>query len=421
MPPPSAAHPPAAPVNERLLLFTLAAVQFTHNMDYVIMMPLGAHLMRIFHVSPGQFSWLIAAYSVSAAIAGMLGGFVLDRFDRKHALLALYAGFGLATLACALAPGYEWLLAARFAAGAFGGLASSVVTAAVGDVVPAARRGTAMGVVMTAFPLASVLGVPTGLFLADRAGWHAPFFLLAGLSALIGLAGLRVLPRLPPHPVANKPWQQMSAILAHPVHRRGFLLTAAVVFAGAIIIPFMAPAMVANVGLTEAQLPLIYLAGGACTFFTMPWFGRLSDRHDKLHVLAWVSAGASVAVLVLTNLPPVPVAVALACTSVFMVGMSGRFPPSMTMVTNSVEDRYRGGFMSVNSAVQQAASACGNTLAGFLITREAATGRLVGYAVNGWVAVATFALAVWLAARLRAVAPQAAAPGPGLVVPPLVR
>lgn len=421
MPPPSAARSPAAPVNERLLLFTLAAVQFTHNLDYVIMMPLGSHLMRIFHVSPGQFSWLIAAYSVSAAIAGMLGGFVLDRFDRKHALLALYAGFGLATLACALALGYEWLLAARFAAGAFGGLASSVVTAAVGDVVPAARRGTAMGVVMTAFPLASVLGVSTGLFLADRAGWHAPFFLLAGLSALIGLVGLRVLPRLPPHPVANKPWQQMSAILAHPVHRRGFLLTAAVVFAGGIIIPFMAPAMVANVGLTEAQLPLIYLAGGACTFFTMPWFGRLSDRHDKFHVFAWVSAGASVAVLVLTHLPPVPVALALVCTSVFMVGMSGRFPPSMTMVTNSVEDRYRGGFMSVNSAVQQGASACGNTLAGFLITREVATGRLAGYAVNGWVAVATFALAVWLAARLRAVAPHAAAPGPGLVVPPLVR
>lgn len=421
MPPPPAASPAAVPVNERLLLYTLAAVQFTHSMDYVIMMPLGSHLMRIFHVSPGQFSWLIAAYSVSAAIAGMLGGFVLDRFDRKHALLLLYTGFGAATLACALSPGYQWLLAARFAAGAFGGLASSVVTAAVGDVVPAARRGTAMGVVMTAFPLASVLGVPTGLFLADRAGWHAPFFLLAALSVGIGLVGLRVLPRLPPQPVANQPWQQMSAILAHPVHRRGFMLTAAVVFAGGIIIPFMAPAMVANVGLTEAQLPLIYLAGGACTFFTMPWFGRLSDRHDKLRVLAWVSVGASVMVVVLTHLPPVPVAVALVCTTLFMIGMSGRFPPSMTMVTNAVEDRYRGGFMSVNSAVQQGASACGNALAGVLITREVATGRLVGYGVNGWVAVATFVLAVGLAARLRALAPHASAPGSVRVAPPLVR
>lgn len=400
---------PAAPrIHERLLLFTLAAVQFTHIMDYMILMPLGSHLMRVFDVTPAQFSRLVAAYSVAAALTGFIGGFLLDRYDRKRALLALYAGFGLSTLACALAPTYHFLLVARFAAGAFGGLAGSVVTAAVSDVVPPERRGAAMGVVMTAFPIASVLGVPIGLALAGAFEWHAPFFLLAAMSLVIGLIGWRSLPSLPPHPIDVHPWQQMREICTHPVHLRGFALSAALVFAGGCIVPFMAPSMVTNVGLTEAQLPLVYLAGGAFTFFTMPWFGRLADRHDKLRVFAAITALACTATVVLTHLPAVPVAVALVVTTLFMIGMSGRFPPAMALITNSVAARYRGGFMSVNSAVQQGASALANSIAGLFVTREALSGRLEGYPRVGYLAVLAFAVAVFLAARLRSAAPHAA-------------
>lgn len=402
---------PAAPrIHERLLFFTLAAVQFTHIMDYMILMPLGSNLMRVFDISPAQFSRLVAAYSIAAAITGFVGGFLLDRYDRKRALLSLYTGFGLSTLACALAPTYPFLLVARFAAGAFGGLAGSVVTAAVSDVVPPERRGAAMGVVMTAFPIASVLGVPIGLALAGTFEWHAPFFLLAAMSLVIGLIGWRSLPPLPPHPIDVHPWQQMREICTHPIHLRGFALSAVLVFAGGCIVPFMAPSMVTNVGLTEAQLPLVYLAGGAFTFFTMPWFGRLADRHDKLRVFATITVLACAATVVLTHLPIVPVAVALVVTTLFMIGMSGRFPPAMALITNSVAARYRGGFMSVNSAVQQGASALANSIAALFVTREALGGRLEGYPRVGYLAVVAFAGAVYLAARLRAAAPHAARP-----------
>lgn len=398
--------------NERLVLATLAAVQFTHVMDYMILMPLGSQLMRMFAIGPAQFSHLVAAYSLAAATTGLIGGFLMDRIDRKRALLALYAGFGLSTLACALAPNYAVLLLARVAAGAFGGLAASIVTAIVGDLVPPERRGAALGVVMTSFPIASVLGVPTGLFLAGLFEWHAPFYLLVGFSAVIGVSAWKLLPSLPPHPTGQSAFRQMREILAHPVHLRAFALSVVLVFAGGCIIPFMAPSMVANVGLSEAQLPLVYLAGGAFTFFTMPWFGRLADRHDKLHVFAAISAFACVAVVVLTHLPPVPVLVALAATTAFMIGMSGRFPPATALITNSVEARYRGGFMSVNSAVQQAAGALANLVAGLVVTQDAATGRLNGYAHAGYLAIAAFGFAVFLAARLRAAAPHASAPHP---------
>ena len=146
-------HHALSPGRERATLLTLGAVQFTHILDFMIIMPLGAQLMRVFNMSPAQFIYLVACYGIAAAISGFAGGFVLDRFDRKRSLVVLYTGFGIATLACALAPTHGALMFARLAAGAFGGLAGSMVTAMVGDVIPPTRRGRAMSIVMAAFPL----------------------------------------------------------------------------------------------------------------------------------------------------------------------------------------------------------------------------------------------------------------------------
>jgi len=412
MPSPS----PVSRTNERLLLFTLAAVQFTHIMDFMIMMPLGSNLMRVFKIDPERFSHLVASYGLAAAVTGFAGGFVLDRFDRKHALLLLYTGFAVSTLACATAQNYFALLCARIAAGAFGGVSSSVIVAMVGDVIPPNRRGRAMGIVMSAFPIASALGVPFGLLLAGHFEWHAPFFLLVGLSTVVLLTAARTLPNLrSEHPPAH-PWTQMTAILSHPIHQRGFLLSGSLVFAGAVIIPFLAPSMVANVGLPESQLWIVYAFGGACTFITTPIVGRLSDKHDKLHVLGWISILGCLVVLILTNLPTASLYVAMAITALFMISMSGRFAPAMAMISNSVENRYRGGFMSVNSAIQQAGSGLANLTAGLLVS-QSDSGRLVGYPRVGLVSVACFGLTYFFATRLRAAAPHAARSHPVTVAP----
>ncbi|XFE76442.1 MFS transporter [Algoriphagus halophilus] len=105
-------------------------------------------------------------------------GVFLDRFDRKKILLWVYMGFTLATLACALSPSYSILLFARVLSGLFGGLTSALILAIIGDVIPDQRRGRAMGLVMAAFSVASVLGVPLGLFLASLSNWHTPFLSL---------------------------------------------------------------------------------------------------------------------------------------------------------------------------------------------------------------------------------------------------
>lgn len=404
-------HHRLTPGRERATLLVLGAVQFTHILDFMIMMPLGAQLMVVFGISPAQFTHLVAAYGLAAALAGFAGGFVLDRFDRKRALVTLYAGFGLATLACALAPTHGALLVARLAAGAFGGLAGSMVTAMVGDFIPPARRGRAMGIVMTAFPVASVAGVPLGLVLAGKYGWHAPFFLLSVCAAAILVLAAFALPHVRTAVHGHQPLRQMGRILSHRVHLRAFAVGASLVMAGGVLIPFIAPSYVANVGLDErVQLPIAYVVGGIATVLSTPIVGWLSDHMDRLRLLAIMSLAAVGVVLVITRLGHTSLAVASVMMALFMVTMSGRFSPAMTMIANAVEARYRGGFMSVNAALQQAASAGANVLAGLFVVRTP-DGRLSGMPWLGYASIGFFLLTVFLAAELRAAAPHVALPG----------
>lgn len=396
------------------MLLLLTSVHFTHILDYMLIMPLGARLMSTLNITPSQFSYLVAAYSLAAALSGFTGGFFLDRFERKHALLTLYTGFTLATVACGLTTSYHLLLAARFAAGAFGGVAGSVVFSMVSDVVPPERRGRAMGFVMSAFPTASVVGIPISLWLTATLNWHAPFLLLGALGLVIVVACFKLLPQVPKHPVATDPVRQMKEILCHPVHRRGFALSAALVFAGGTVIPFMSPSLVTNVGLTEHQLTFIYLFGGLAVLFSTRLVGVWTDRFDKVSVIAWAALVAALGAILLTHMPATSLGIALIFTTLFFVGMGTRFPPVMALITNSVEARYRGGFMSVNSAVQQAANSLGSTIAGWMLS-TGVDGRMEGYGNVGLLSATFMILTFVMAWRLRQIAPHAAIPGGGAV------
>jgi predicted MFS family arabinose efflux permease len=374
--------------------------------------------LKAFNISPAQFSHLVASYGIAAAVSGFAGGFLLDRFDRKRALLVLYTGFGLATGACGLAPNFEMLLLARLAAGAFGGLASSMVTAMVGDFIPPIRRGRAMAFVTAAFPVASVLGVPAGLMLAGRFGWHAAFFLLAACAAANLVLASLVLPHLRTAVHGHRPWRQMKEIMTHGVHLRAFAVGTMLGMAGGILVPFLAPSFIANLGLNEQfQLPMAYAVGGVATAISTPVVGWLSDHMDRLRLLTYMSVGAVAVTLVIMQLGPTPVTLACVMMALFMVTMSGRYAPAMTMITNAVDARYRGGFMSIISALQLAANAVASILAGLFVT-QAPDGRLLGLPMVGYVATGLFALTILFAIQLRHAAPHVAVHHKKDLVPP---
>ena len=391
------------PLPEFLLLLTLAAVQFTIAVDFVIMMPLGPQLISIFQVTTPAFNGAVSAYATAAGISGLIGALFLDRFDRKSALLFIYAGFAIGTFFCGVAPTFELLVVARAVAGVFGGIVGGVSLSIVGDLVPNARRASAMGMVMSSFSVAQIAGVPLGLYLADKFSWHVPFTGLAALSGVIWLIALWRLPRVQGHLAISRqetPWTRFKGVLANADHLRALALMAVITFGGFMIIPDLADYLVANVGLTQEQLPWIYLVGGATTLFSMNFVGWLADRYGRFRVFAIMMTCSIGASLLVTHLAPSPLPLVIVATTTFMVCMSGRFVPAITMITSSVEPEHRGGFMSVNSAVAQFCSGLAASFAGLLIA-DTSDHQLRGFGTCGWLYIGWAILGFWLASRLR--------------------
>src|SRR5687768_16345577 len=98
---------------ERLILFILAAVQFTTIVDFMIVLPLGPQLMRKLDISPAQFGLVVSAYTFAAGATGLVASSIVDRFSRRTMFIVFYAGFLVGTLLCGLAPTYDALVAAR--------------------------------------------------------------------------------------------------------------------------------------------------------------------------------------------------------------------------------------------------------------------------------------------------------------------
>ena len=401
---PSVAAAPRAP-REFLLLLTLAAVQFTHVVDFMIMMPLGPQFMRLFAISPQQFGFMVSAYTFAAAASGFVAAFWIDRFDRRRALLGLYAGFIVATALCGVAPDYPLLLAARIVAGTFGGVLGGLTFAIVADLVPYARRATATAVVAAAFSLAAVAGVPLSLWIAAQSSWRAPFLALAALSVAVGVTAMRLIPPLAAHVSAGgrrRPLEQLRAIFGEPNHRRAFVFMTVLMCSVFTVVPFIAAYNVANVGVAEADLAVIYFAGGATSLVTAQVIGRLADRYGKRRlftILALVSIGP---ILVATHLPPLPLAWVVGLSVLFFVFVPGRFGPATALVTGSVEPRLRGSFMSFNASLQQLASGIASLTAGLIIGRSP-DGTLTNFGVVGWLSVGCTLCCLWLVRRIRVV------------------
>jgi predicted MFS family arabinose efflux permease len=388
---------------ERWLLGTLGAVQLVNVLDFMVPMPLGAPLMRLFGLTPTQFGLLVSVYMVTAAAAGFAVSFVVDRFDRRSMLLTLFACFTATTVLTATAQSYAWLLAARATAGAFGGVLAATVLAIIGDTIPDGRRGRALGVVMSAPSLASIVGIPVSIWLAAGSSWRAPFFLSTALCASILVAAFWTVPRVRAHVDAARgraPLAQLAAVFRRRNHLRAFGLAIALNFSGFLIVPFIAPYFVANVGVAETQLPVTYFFGGVAALVFVRLVGRLTDLHGRRRVFTLIASLSTLAIFVVTHLPPVALWVVVLAQMLLMSTFPGRYVPAMAILQNAAAPDLRGSFMSLNAAFQQLSAGVASFIAAAMVARDA-SGALTGFGAVGWVSILATGCAIALASTVR--------------------
>ena len=391
--------------HERRLLWLLALTQFTIIMDFMVMMPLGPQIMRAFNITPAAFATAVSAYSWCSGLSGLFAATYIDRFDRRRLLLYVYALFALLNLACALAHSFPLLLAARAFAGITGGVLGSVITAIVGDVIPVQRRGAATGIIMTAFSLAAIAGVPAGVMLGAHFNWAAPFVLLVALSLLVWVAGWQLVPSLAEHlkrrqPSPGEVLPELWRLLSNPRHLNAFALTFMMMIAHMLVIPFISPVLVANHGMAPQQLSWLYMAGGAATFFSSRLAGTLADRFGTRRVFRIAAVLSFLPVLFVTHLPDLPFYALVMFFPFFMVLMSGRMVPMQALLTTVPEPARRGAFLSANNALQALGTGSGAWIGGLMLGTSPG-GQIVGYGTVGWVAVAIAAVGVFWVSRVR--------------------
>lgn len=389
-----------------LILILLAAINFTHILDFMIMMPLGNYLMPYFNIHPAQFTYLVAAYTISAGISGFLAAFFVDNYDRKKVLLFGYIGFLLGTLACGLAPTYHFLLGARLLAGTFGGLIGAQVLSIISDMFSYEHRGKAMGSVMSAFAIASTLGVPFSLYLANIFSWHAPFLMVVLIGALTVPFIFRYIPTLNKHivPGAEQPsmkqrWAIMQNVLASPTQRLALVFSGMIMLGHFLVIPFINPFLEFNKGFSKAQTPMVYLAGGIASFFAANFLGKLADKRGKLKVFTICVLLSLPLVVLLTNLPDMPFALVLLIFALWFILSTGRGVAAQALVSNVIPPATRGSFMSFNSSIQQLGTSLASLLAGVIVV-ERGNGLIGNYPWIGAVSVAVLVGCVIIGNRI---------------------
>jgi predicted MFS family arabinose efflux permease len=359
---------------QKFVVALLSFLQFTIILDFMILSPLGAILLQELHIDTRRFGLVVSVYAFSAGISGILAAGFADRFDRKKLLLFFYAGFLVGTSLCGLAPTYPLLLGARVVTGVFGGVIGSISFAIIADLFPLEMRGRVMGVVQSSFAASQVMGIPVGLFLANHFGWHAPFLMIAGVGAVVGVIIVLRLRPLDAHldgATHRHPLKHILSTATNPRYLAGFSATMLMACGGFMLMPFGSAFSVHNLGISLDRLPLVYMATGLAAMAAGPLLGRLTDSVGKFRMLSVSTLLSCAIVLWYTGFGTTPIGLVIFVSCLMFIAITGRMVSTMAMTSAVPAPSDRGAYMAVSASMQQLAGGVAASVAGLIVVQTA--------------------------------------------------
>lgn len=392
------------PIRERVftpyqvfIIAVLSFLQFTIILDFMVLSPLGEQLMKELDIDTSQFGLVVSAYALSAGASGLLAAGFADKFDRKKLLLFFYAGFIIGTLLCGIAPNYHFLLMARIVTGVFGGVIGSINFAIITDLFTLQTRGRVMGFVQMAFSASQIMGIPIGLYLANKLGWHAPFLLIVGVSLLAGLFIMFYMKPVTGHlklQTVKNPFDHLLKTVSRPRYLQAFAATALLATGGFMMMPFGTAFSVNNLGVTRNDLPFIFLVTGMFSIVTGPLIGRFSDKIGKYTIFLVGSLWSIAMVLIYTHQSFIPLWVVVVLNVLLFMGISARIISSSALLTAVPDPADRGAFMGVNASLQQISGGIAAAVAGLIVYQETKTSPLENYPILGYVVCVTTVISI---------------------------
>ncbi|XAH23811.1 MFS transporter [Xylophilus sp. GW821-FHT01B05] len=362
-----------------IALLALTAGAFGIGTTEFVIMGLLLQVSADLHVSIAAAGLLISGYALGVAIGAPVLTIATRKLPRKTVLLALMAIFTLGNLACALAPNYELLMAARvitaLAHGTFFGVGAVVAT---GLVAPE-KRASAIATMFTGLSVATLLGVPAGAWLGLHFGWRATFWAVA----VIGVLAFAVLAAFVPRSQGSAPTgalREELAVLARPQVLLGLGMTV-VGFAGVLTVyTYVQPLLTQIAGFSEAAVSPILLVFGGGIFVGNLLGGRWADR---------APAGALLGSLVVLTLVLGAMGFALhspiaAVAAIGLLGVASFLTVAPLQLW--VLEKAHGAGQNLASSLNIAAFNLGNALGAWLGSMVIAHG--LGLGALTWVATA---------------------------------
>lgn len=244
---------------------------------------------------------LISGYALGVFVGAPLLTALTGKLPRKAALVALMIIFTLGNLACALAPNYALLMAARvltsLAHGTFFGIGAVVAT----GLVASDRKASAISIMFTGLTVATLLGVPAGAWLGLHFGWRATFWAVAAIGVIATIVIATLVPT-DKNDRSNIVMREEIKVLARPQVLLGLVATV-IGYAGVFaVFTYIQPILTRISGFAESSVSPILLVFGVGMIAGNLIGGKLADRRllptliGSLAVLALVLGAMTFAV-----------------------------------------------------------------------------------------------------------------------------
>jgi predicted MFS family arabinose efflux permease len=248
-----------------------------------------------------------------------------------------------------------------------------------------------------------VLGVPIGLYLANFWGWEAPFWLVAAISIIIALLiALRLQPIVQHLKIQNdrSAFKHLWHTLTRPDYRIGYTATALLSIGGFMMMPFGSAFAINNLGLSNEELPMLFMVSGVSLLVIMPLIGKLSDKIDKFKIFTVASIWMVLMCVIYTNLGLTPLIIVMLLNILMMTGIMSRMVPSSALTSAVPEMADRGAFMSINSSLQQIAGGVAAAVAGMIVTQKGKGMPLEHYDIVGYTIVGISLISILMMMRV---------------------
>ncbi|RQM76927.1 MFS transporter [Aeromonas jandaei] len=365
------------------VVWLAALIQLVSALDFMMIMPLGPDLSRALNISPTYIGYLGGGYALAAALSSLLCARYLDRFDRKHVALITLLGISLSTWACALAWNMESLFFTRLLAGVFAGPATSIALAIVVDATPIDQRGRAMAIVMGAFSLSAIAGVPLGLELAMLKGWGAPFYLVGGLGLGVCVAVYTRLPEMTAHLGLNQKAFSSMEMLRRPVVWNAFMAIGLAIFSTFLMVPNIAAYFQFNLDVPRGDMSYYYVMGGIFSLISMQLGGFFIDRFGAMRVT--VLMGILTIAIVWDGFLRAPRLPTIVIFTLFMAVTSTRTITVAAVNSQVAAPWERAGFMSLQNVFQHIFSGSAAVVSSMILTNV--DGHLGNMTTLAWLTI----------------------------------